>query len=71
MNGLPLEGEAAVVDAVATQTTKGTLMVKRNDRPRLTVTADGRSVVGHAGARLLSDQPELFGHSRPRLIRFL
>ena len=31
-------------------------MVKRNRcRPRLKVTADGRGVVGHAGARLLSD----------------
>ena len=32
------------------------MKVKRNPtRPRLKVTADGRSVVGHAGARLLSD----------------
>ena len=30
--------------------------MKRNPtRPRLKVTADGKSVVGHAGARLLSD----------------
>ena len=30
--------------------------MKRNPgRPRLNVTADARSVVGHAGARLLSD----------------
>jgi hypothetical protein len=38
------------------------LKVKRNSaRPHLTVTADGRSVVGHAGARLLSDLAEAVG----------
>ena len=30
-------------------------------RPRLTVTADGEGVVGHAGARLLADLAEAFG----------
>jgi hypothetical protein len=38
------------------------LKVKRNPaRPHLTVTADGRSVVGHAGARLLSDLADAVG----------
>jgi hypothetical protein len=38
------------------------LKVKRNPtRPRLKVTADGKSVVGHAGARLLSDLAEEVG----------
>lgn len=37
-------------------------MVKRNRcRPRLKVTADGRGVVGHAGARLLSDLADRLG----------
>jgi hypothetical protein len=37
-------------------------MVKRNQcRPRLKVSADGRGVVGHAGARLLSDLVEDLG----------
>lgn len=37
-------------------------MVKRNpSRPRLKVTADGAHVVGHAGARLLSDLAEAIG----------
>jgi Transposase DDE domain group 1 len=36
--------------------------VKRNStRPRLTVTADGTNVVGHAGARLLSDLADAVG----------
>ena len=36
--------------------------MKRNAaRPRLKVTADARSVVGHAGARLLSDLAEAVG----------
>lgn len=38
------------------------MKVKRNsNRPRLKVTADGRSVVGHAGARLLSDLADEVG----------
>lgn len=38
------------------------MKVKRNPaRPRLTVTADARSVVGHAGARLLSDLADATG----------
>ena len=38
------------------------MKVKRNPtRPRLKVTADARSVVGHAGARLLSDLAEALG----------
>ena len=37
-------------------------MVKRNQsRRRLKVTADGRGVVGHAGARLLSDLADRLG----------
>lgn len=41
---------------------KGTLKVKRNPtRSRLTVTADGTHVVGHAGARLLSDLSDATG----------
>ena len=37
-------------------------MVKRNRcRPQLKVTADGRGVVGHAGARLLSDLADQLG----------
>lgn len=37
-------------------------MVKRNRcRPRLRVSADGRGVVGHAGARLLSDLADQLG----------
>src|SRR5438045_530135 len=37
-------------------------MVKRNrTRPRLLVTADGTHVVGHAGARLLSDLADAVG----------
>ena len=37
-------------------------MVKRNRcRPRLKVSADGRGVVGHAGARLLSDLADQLG----------
>ena len=37
-------------------------MVKRNRcRPRLKVSADGRGVVGHAGARLLSDLADRLG----------
>ena len=36
--------------------------MKRNrTRPRLTVTSDGKSVVGHAGARLLSDLADEVG----------
>ncbi len=36
--------------------------MKRNPtRPRITVTADGRSAVGHAGARLLSDLADAIG----------
>ena len=38
------------------------MKVKRNPtRPRLTVTADAKSVVGHAGARLLSDLSDEVG----------
>jgi len=38
------------------------LKVKRNSgRPRLRVTSDGKSVVGHAGARLLSDLADAVG----------
>lgn len=38
------------------------MKVKRNpSRPRLTVTSDGKSVVGHAGARLLSDLADQVG----------
>ncbi len=37
-------------------------MVNRNQsRPRLKVTADGRGVVGHVGARLLSDLADRVG----------
>jgi hypothetical protein len=41
---------------------EGTSVVKRNPtRPRLRVSADGESVVGHAGARLLSDLADEVG----------
>ncbi len=54
------ETELAKVQLLTTQ--KGTSMVKRNRcRPRLKVSADGRGVVGHAGARLLSDLADQLG----------
>ncbi len=41
------------------------MKVKRNPtRPRLKVTADAQSVVGHAGARLLSDLADVVGLTR-------
>jgi hypothetical protein len=33
-------------------------------RPKITVTADGRGVVGHAGTRLLADIAEVTGLAR-------
>jgi hypothetical protein len=43
-------------------TQEGTSKVKRNrTRPRLVVTADGRGVASHAGARLLSDLADAAG----------
>ena len=43
---------------------KGTRRVKRtSSRPKIVVTADGRGVVGHAGARLLADLADATGLS--------
>src|SRR5947209_18354087 len=47
---------------LADQHQEGTSKVKRNPRrPRITVTADGQGVVGHAGARLLCDLADAVG----------
>ena len=44
---------------------KGTRRVKRNSsRSKIVVTADGRGVVGHAGARLLVDLADATGLSK-------
>jgi hypothetical protein len=45
-------------------TAKGTCKVKRTGtRPKVVVTADGRGVVGHVGARLLTDLADATGLS--------
>ena len=55
-------GETALVEERQEPDQKGTSEVKNTARrPRLTVTGDGQNVVGHAGARLLSDLADKLG----------
>src|SRR6266545_7401883 len=51
-----------LVESPVSPSQRGTFQVKgTGSRPKITVTADGRGVVGHAGARLLADVAEATG----------
>jgi hypothetical protein len=49
-------GKIGLVESLINPATEGTFQVKvTGSRPKIVATADGRGVVGHAGARLLAD----------------
>jgi hypothetical protein len=59
---VPFDLERWVLRRILSFEVKGTCSVKRTgSRPKIVVTADGRGVVGHAGARLLTDLADATG----------
>jgi hypothetical protein len=62
---MPLYLRRSNLSKVPSVQVKGTRRVKRTScRPKIVVKADGRGVVGHAGARLLVDLANATGLSR-------